>query len=141
MTITEFARTRNEQTNTVSKYIREHPEMFEGHIKSKGKEKHLDNTALELLDKKYPLPKPVQIIQGVPQEEHFRAITERDEQIQKLQAVIIELQQHISDANLELGELRGKTMLLESKNEEIENLKEQVDTLKHRSFLERLFNK
>ena len=38
MTITEFARTRNEQTNTVSKYIREHPEMFEGHIKSKGKE-------------------------------------------------------------------------------------------------------
>lgn len=133
MTITEFARSRNEQVNTVSKYIREHPE-FEGHIKQKGKQKILDDKALELLDVKYPLPKPVTIINGIPEDEHYKALQEKDEQIQKLQQAIIELQKHQSDMALEIGELRAQALLIEDKQR-------QIDELKNRNLWERIINK
>lgn len=139
MTITEFARSRNEQVNTVSKYIREHSE-FEGHVTSKGKQRILDDVAIELLDVKYPLPKPVILQQGVPQEEHLKALQEKDEQIQQLQKVIIEMQAKQGGLLEELGELRGKTLLLEDREKQIEEYKGEIDKLKSKTFLQRLFN-
>lgn len=140
MTITEFARSRDMNVNTVSKYIREHEE-FKGHVTVKGKERRLDDTAIELLDKKYPLPKPVQIIHGVPEEEHLRALSERDEQIQKLQSVIIELQAKQSGMLLELGELRAQSLLLDDKQKQIDTLTEQLTHVKSRRLWQRIFNK
>ena len=140
MTITEFARGRDLHVNTVSKYIREHEE-FKGHVTPKGKERILDDKAIELLDKKYPLPKPIQLINGVPEEEHFRVMQEKDEQIQKLQSVIIELQAKQSDMLLELGELRGKSLMLEDKQKKIEALEEQLTHVKSRKLWARIFDK
>lgn len=140
MTITEFARSRNEQVNTVSKYIREHSE-FEGHITSKGKQRFLDDFAIELLDKKYPLPKPVILQQGIPEEEHLKALQEKDDTIQHLQQVIIDIQAKQSSLLLELGELKGKSLLLEDKEKQVQEMKEELETLKNKTFFQRLFNK
>lgn len=140
MTITEFARSRNEQVNTVSKYIRQHPE-FEGHTKRKGKTVMLDDVALDLLDKKYPLPKPVTVINGIPEDEHYKMIQEKDEQIQGLQDKLISLQETQSQLMLELGELRSKALLLEDKERENERLTSELDRVMKRGFLDRLFNR
>lgn len=140
MTITEFARSRNEQVNTVSKYIREHQE-FKGHTSRKGKNVVLDDVALDLLDKKYPLPKPVTVINGIPEEEHYKMIQEKDEQIQGLQDKLISLQETQSQLMLELGELRSKALLLEDKERENERLTSELDRVMKRGFLDRLFNR
>lgn len=140
MTITEFARSRDLQVNTVSKYIREHQE-FTGHVRSVGKSRLLDDTALEMLDKKYPLPKPVQIVQGIPEEEHLSALSAKDEQIQALQQIIIDLQQRQADMIEELGDYKGKCLLLEDKARQVEELRSELESERNKSIWERIFKR
>lgn len=137
MTITEFAKSRNVSVNTVSKYIREHEE-FKGLIKAKGKSRILSDEALVLLDKKYPLPRPVQIIKGIPEEEHLkviqdhlRIINEKDKKIEQLQDTLFQIQTKRTEELLELGELRNKVLFLEQKEAEV----------KQKSFWSKLFKK
>ena len=69
MTISEFAASRGKQPQVISRYINRHPEDFKDHTKKTGKAVDLDDRAIEILSEKYPLPKPVTVIQGVPKEE------------------------------------------------------------------------
>lgn len=56
MTVLEFCNVRNIQTQTVLKYIQRNPDLFEGHTIKKGQSVELDDTALSILEGKYPIP-------------------------------------------------------------------------------------
>ena len=127
MTITEFARSREQQPQTISRYINRHADLFKGHTKKTGKTVELDAAAVELLDKVYPLPKPVTLIQGVPEEEHLRVLQKKDAQIQALQQKLIEMQEKCSSLRLESAENKAKTLLIEEKDKQLQLQRERAD--------------
>lgn len=142
MTITEFAKTHNVQINTVSKYIREHEEI-QKHTTNKGKVRELDDAAVEMLEKKYPNPKPVII--GLDPEEHWKEVSELKDEIKDRDEVIKKLLKQINEIQQEQMDLKVQNMYLEDKkneqNKEIEQLNTRIDTFNSRSFFGKIFNK
>lgn len=138
MNLTEFARSRGIKEQTLFRYYQRHKDKFDGHITKhpRTRELVLDAVALKMLDEKYPSPKPVTVIKGVPEEEHNRQIMERDEQIKKLQAQIIELTTKNAEYSLELGSLREKQLLIEQKEELTEKQIEQLTEEKEAAIIE-----
>lgn len=138
MNLTEFARSRGIKEQTLFRYYQRHKDKFDGHITKhpRTRELVLDAAALKMLDEKYPSPKPVTVIKGVPEEEHNRQIMERDEQIKKLQAQIIELTTKNAEYSLELGSLREKQLLIEQKEELTEKQIEQLTEEKEAAIIE-----
>ena len=55
MRIKDFIIGRNVELQAVQKYIIRHPELFEGHIDKSERNMDLDEVAVDLLNKKYPL--------------------------------------------------------------------------------------
>ena len=121
MTITEFAESHNLQSQTVSRYISRHPELFEGHTQAKGKNVILDAAAIKLLEEKYPVPKPIEIVNGIPKEQHYAALLEKETEIKKLQAAIIDLQRELQESNKTLADVQSASLLLEMKNNQKES--------------------
>lgn len=122
MTITEFCKNRNVDSQAVRKYIRRHPEEFLQHTGKRGREITLDAVALDKLDKKYPLVKPVQVIDGVDPKEYAKVLNDlndaKDELI-KINDIKARLEIELSNAHAE------KFLLEEKKNSEIERLKKE----------------
>ncbi len=138
MTITEFSESRGLKTQTVSIYIKRHPEEFEGHIKTEGKAKELDEVALELLEAQYPLPQPIMVVEDKETRKQLEAAKDR----------IIELQGQLLDARAQLADAQQKALLLESTERELDSKTEALDQalaevkwLKSRSLLDRILNK
>ena len=141
MTISEFAETRGQQAQTISKWIQRHPSDFDGHIRTEGRTKILDDVAVELLDKEYPLPKPVTIIQGVPEQEHLRALADKDAEIQRLQKALIDLSEKHSQTLTEMLDIKAKALLLEDRDRQIETLEKALDTERSKTWLQKLLGK
>ena len=148
MNITEFAESRNVKSTTVYQYIQRHKETFKDHTKKIGNTAELDDEALGILDKVYPLPKPVQVIEGIPEAEHLREIAEKDKEIQALQQKIIDMQRDYMEIKEQIGIQEGKLYLLDAKIEENqvvraenEQLKADLERIRSRSLFERILNK
>ena len=155
MILSEFLKGREVKINAVSNYISRNPEKFEGHVTREGKNTILDEEAVRILDEKYPMPKPVVIVNGVPEEEH-RAVLER---LNKAQEVIIMLQNELTDQKLLVAEREAHNMLLEDKQEHMEErlieekmkreaaesristLQEELEMEKNKTWLQKLFKK
>ena len=114
MNISEFARERGVKPTTVSLYIRRHKEEFDDHIQpsTTGNSLELDDTALKILDEKYPLQQPIQVLDHDPELE--RKVNEQNELIKELQAKIILLQQQNGTLDHQLGEAKQKQLMLEA---------------------------
>ena len=158
MNLTEFAESRNVKINAISNYMSRHAEKFAGHTKKVGKSIELDEVAMSILDEKYPLPRPVQIMNGVEPEEHKAVqdkLTAAQDFIIKLQDKMMEDQKLLAQAEAQKQLLEDKEAQLnaakvegEKKDTEIDSLKKanedlraELERLKNRSFLDRLFNK
>lgn len=158
MNLTEFAESRNVKINAISNYMSRHAEKFAGHTKKVGKSIELDEVAMSILDEKYPLPRPVQIMNGVDPEEHKAVqdkLTAAQDFIIKLQDKMMEDQKLLAQAEAQKQLLEDKEAQLnaakvegEKKDTEIDSLKKanedlraELERLKNRSFLDRLFNK
>lgn len=127
MTITEFARNRGQQAQTISRYISRHDKEFAGHTKKVGKAVELDDAAIALLDSAYPIPKPVTVINGVPEADHLQALARKDEQIQQLQSKIISMQEQLNVLTVESADLKAKALLLEDKDKQLQREQERAD--------------
>lgn len=124
-----------------------------------GKQKVLDDIAVELLDKKYPLSKPIQIIEDT---ESRNKLLEAQRTIIKMQQVIIEMSAEkerlaiqaervrlLEIAEKEKADKIGKLEadiewqdeLLDRREQELSDMKQELDRLKSRRLWERLFNK
>lgn len=117
MNITEFAKSRNVEAQAVSIYIRRHPKEFEGLTAKDGKDVILSDSAIEILDKVYPLPSPVQVIV-----DH-----ESRDQLIKAQQTIIQLQQQLNQQTELISDAKFQRYLLDQKDRELDEQKKLLD--------------
>lgn len=137
MNITEFARSRDIEAGTVRMYISRNKELFDGHTKKGSKSVELDEIALELLEKKYPLPKPVEVVQGIDRKEF-------DELQQKYMNALEEinnLQKQIVDATKKVAIAETQQLLMEDRTKQLEEQKEDNKVIKRKLEEERRKNK
>lgn len=164
MNISEFARSRGIEPQTVRHYVNDH-EDIKKHTKKVGKTVELSDEAIELLDKIYPLPRPIQLLNGVDPEEH-KAVVDKlssaQEYIIKLHETVEQLKDKVNENEKLIAQAEAQKILLEDKNSQLEaaraegekkdtendylkkaneDLRAELERLKNRSFLDRLFNK
>ena len=128
--LTAFAKERNVDPKAISIYMKRHKIDYD---KSKG----LTDEQIAMLDKVYPLPKPVVVVNGLDIEEE-RKLREELEQTQKKLAIALDSLNKAKDSILELTEKANKIEFLESKADEQQ---QELERLKSRNLLERIFNK
>lgn len=108
MKIKDFIDGRNVSYQTVRKYIVNHPDLFKGHI-GRSNNIVLDDVAIEILEKKYPFPEPVQVIQDSEAREKLQAITEKYINVLEENKILIE-------QNAQLLVIQSKQKYLEEEN-------------------------
>lgn len=150
MNISDFARERNIEPQAVTRYINRHPEIKK-HTSKVGRSVDLHPEALQILEEVYPLPKPVQIIQGVDPEEYNRVQRELEllhqkyesslEKIALLQSERVEDQRKIAQMDAQRLLLEDKEKQLREEKERADIAEQRVDDLKNRSLWERIRNK
>lgn len=106
--IQEFIQGRDVKYSTVFQYIKRNPEKFEGHI-GRANNIVLDTVAVQLLDEKYPIPEPVQVIQDT---------SARDDllELHKKYAVALEKIEALTEQNAKLLVIQSKQRFLEEEN-------------------------
>lgn len=128
MTIKEFIKNRTCERQAVQRYILRHPELFDGHIVKQGKEFDLDDVAVRILAEKYPLAKPVQVIQGIPQEDYdaldrkYQKALEDGMQLAKEYAKITKWQ---AEKAQEIAAADQRTLQLKAANDAVKALEAQ----------------
>lgn len=110
MYLRDFAEIRGIKPDTVASYIRKHPEIAE-FTSMEGKFMVLSDEAVELLEKKYPLPKPVQVIQDT---ESLKKLTVAQEKLTELH----EKYEALLTKNTELALQAGRVVMLEASEQE-----------------------
>ena len=143
MTISQFARQRGLEPQTVSRYLARHPDI-KAHTRKAGKEVHLLPEAEQMLDAVYPVPAPVHVIQGIPHEQYEDVL----ERLAAVEAKLCEVQdQRLEDQRL-IADGQKAALLLEAKESEMADVKAQLaeaqqecQRLRSRSLLGRIFNR
>ena len=137
MTITEFARLRGKEPQAISRYLKRHPEVNQFTHK-KGKTVELLPEAERLLDKVYPLPRPVEIVED----------TESRKELIQTQRLVIQLQQRLEEQAALIAKAEAVKLLLEDKEKQLEEEKartekaeKEIERLKNRTLWERIRNK
>lgn len=118
MKITEFLQGREVERQAVTRYINRHEDVFKGHTTKDGKEINLDGVAVAELEKVYPLPKPVTIVDGVPQEEYIKVQND----LIKSQQKVTELQNRLLEVQEQMAVAKATELLLEDRSKRIEEL-------------------
>lgn len=151
MKITDFLKGRDVKRQAVTRYINRHDEIFKGHTDRVGKEIELDSYAIAELEKIYPYPKPVTIIDGVPQKEFIRVQNEliaSQQRTSELQNRLLEVQEQIVIAKATELLLEDRTKRIsdleaqeEEKEQEIRALKDELAKERSKSWVQKLFGK
>ncbi len=138
MNISEFARARAVEPQTVRHYINSHADIKK-YTSKVGKEVELSAQAIEMLDKIYPMPKPVQIIQGISQEEYDAIRSDYEVMLKKAQMLaeqlaaandkIAQIQTERVDEQKEIADLKGKQFLLEDKEKQLAEANKKVESV------------
>lgn len=165
MNITDFAKSRLVQPQTVRHYLKEHPEINK-YTQKNGRSVELLPEAIKLLGEKYPLPKPTaEILKGVSQEEYrelMQKLDAKNDYIIHLQEQLSELSKlhYLIEANTkEIARLEQENRQIEKQMQDIQTEKEllqqklsdqteekqealaEVERLKGRTLWERIRNK
>lgn len=117
--IKEFIDGHNISYNTVHRYIKRNEDLFNGHI-GNGKVVELDDFAIDLLEKKYPKPTSVQIVED----------TETKRQLEEAKSVIINLQQQLLEAGPKLARAEATQFYLDNAKADIEMYQSDIEHLK-----------
>jgi predicted RNase H-like nuclease (RuvC/YqgF family) len=88
-----------------------------------GKELELDAVAVKELEKAYPLPKPVQVVNGVPKDEFIRV----QKELINSKDIINELRSRLMEAQEQISEAKANAILLEDKKQLVEELEKRID--------------
>lgn len=166
MKLSEFAESRGVDAKAVSAYLKRHAEKAKKEKDSAGAslftykpQVGLTDKQIELLDKKYPLPKPVEVVRDLETLEKYNKALERIALLEKekgeltSKAARLELIENhnktLTDANEQqaehIAEQEHQIMKLEhdaeKAKEDYEALKQEVERLKGRSLWQRILNK
>lgn len=138
MTISEFLKGRNVERQAITRYINRHEDEFDGHITKTGREIELDEDAIRILERKYPLPAPVEII--IDHESRDKLL-EAQERIIQLQQTVCELQKQLTEherTKFLLEDAENRLSVSESKNRALE---EELILERSKSWLQKLLRK
>ena len=122
MTITEFLNGRTVERQAVTRYIERHEEEFQGHTSRKGREIVLDEVAIDILDRKYPLQSLVEVVED----------KESRQKLIKAQEYIIQLQEKINEQSLAIAKAESIQLLLEDKEHQLEMAEQRENEWKER---------
>lgn len=128
MTVKQFAEQRGIESGTVYVYISRHPEI-KSHTFKQGKAMELDDEALRILSEQYPLPKPVQVVNGIPKEEHDALLKENEELLKKYNAVleqVARIQTERLEERKKLVEAENRLQILEDRSQKAKNNEQQL---------------
>lgn len=130
MKVVDFAKQRGTDPDTITRYIKRHPEPFEGHTSFDGNKMVVDDIALKLLEEKYPLPAPVEVIKDTKSQE---LLIIEQKKVQELQERLMTLQNQLHEDQLLIADQRGQLLRLEDKSRENDDLKRQVEGMTQRA--------
>lgn len=130
MKMTDFARERGVNRDTITQYIRRNEELFKGHTEVKGKALYIDEIALDILDKKYPLHKPVELIEDI---ETIKELSETRMKLVEASKMIINLQNKLTEQSLAIAKAEATQMLLEDKTKELERMENMLEKAETRA--------
>ena len=127
ISISKFAEGRGLKRDTVNAYIRRNPDLFSGHTEQTSEGIFLDEAALDILDQKYPLPSPVEVIKDT---KSLELLVVEQKKSAELQEKVFKLQQELNDTKLLLTKKEDEMLRLEDKaakaEEDGNELKEKV---------------
>lgn len=150
--LADFAKQRNIARDTITQYIRRNSDMFTGHIVVDGKWMFIDEQAEKILDEKYPLPHPVEIVEDI---ETIKELSATRLALAKAETQISELQEKIADNNKVIAQAEVFKLLLEDKKaqldeaqkragraeNEIVELRQQLESERAKTWWQKLINK
>ena len=121
MTLKEFAESRNVEYNTLMQWLYRRPDLRE-QMEKDGKSYILDpeSKVYGILDKKYPFPRPIQIVQD---EEARTELAAAQKKIQELQEKLLQVAP-------QLARLETMDLLLEQRGQELEKAKKDTEEIK-----------
>lgn len=126
MKLVEFAKQRGIPRDTITQYIRRHPDLFEGHTEVNGKSLFLDKEAERLLNEKYPLYSPVELIEDV---ELIKELSETRKELAQAERHIAELYKKLADQTAVIAQVETTKILLEDREEQLQRVYDQCDKL------------
>lgn len=130
MNITEFAKSRGVDPQAVQKYVARNKDLFDGKAVKDGKETRLLEAAIAILEKQYPLPQPVHVLQGIDPEEHRRVLAQlaaaETRNAQALDRIAQLLQEH-GELKERLAYGEAVQLLLEDKSKRLDQTEEKLD--------------
>lgn len=117
VSIIDFAASRNIDKDTVNTYIRRHPEI-KAAVRKDGKNVVIDTetVAYALLDKQYPLPQMIQVVED--KESRAKLI--------KAQEMIIQLQTRLNEQSQRIAEAEAIKILLDDKQMQLNKTQDEV---------------
>lgn len=117
MTLKEFAEGRGVEYNALMQWLYRRPELRE-RMPKEGKSYVIEpgDGIFEILDKKYPIPKPIQVIQD---EEARKELAEANRKIQELQEAMLKMAARASQAD-------AMQLMLEQRDTELEQTREAL---------------
>lgn len=129
VSLKDFVTGRNVPIATVAQYIRRHPEAFSGHILHRQHETLLDVDAVDKLDKMYPYPRPVEVMEDTAARNALIAaqkelLTLKDEHAREIRA----LQDSLASARMQLAQAEATKVLLEDKEAQLERVRDELTT-------------
>lgn len=127
MKIAEFAKSRNVSIDTIHKYIRRNSEAFDGHITNEGKRFILDEEAVRLLNEKYPLPRPIEVIDDI---ETIKELSETRRELADAQKRILDLQGQLLSVTAKLAHAEAMEMMLEDKKNQLLKAENEISDLR-----------
>lgn len=116
MTIAEFIKGRNIDAQVIRKCLERYSEDFQGHISKKSKEIILDEVAVEMLEKRYPMP---QLIQVVEDKESREKLIKLHEEYKAL------LEKYNKQAML-IAQAEAQKLLLEDKELQLQKVEQEL---------------
>ena len=146
VSITDFAKERNQDRDTINAYLRRYPELDKQTTKD-GKNKMLDTESevYAVLCKKYPLPQMVQIIEDT---ESRKQLIIAQERIIELQSKITDMQTEMLDMSRIIAQAEATQLLLNDKQQQLDaaaereqDLQNQIQQMRSRTLWQRIFNK
>lgn len=125
ISISEFSAERNIDRDTVNAWIRKHDNINRACIR-KGKDKLIDTDSEEykILEKQYPLPAPIEVIEDT---ESRRKLIQAQELIVQLQSKMLELQEEAKKNAIATAQAETQQILLEDRAQQIEHLNNQLE--------------
>jgi len=117
VSISDFASARQQDRGTVNAWIRCHEDV-NACCQIIGKDKYIDTSSegYRLLEKQYPLPRPIEVIE----DKESRAA------LIQAQQLIIRLQEQLKEQAIQIAEQKSVQLLLEDREKQLAEQKEQA---------------